>query len=97
MVSDAHREVILKGMDGVEGFINGMSLDNKNTADFIADRYLIMHRTLQQSLIRMIYFAIQHLAKYYELNPNAFDLRNEGAKTWIQKVAKIDDVYFPFV
>ena len=97
MVSDTHREIILTGMNKIENFINNMSLDNKNTADFIADRYLVMHRTLQQSLVRMIYFVIQRLAKEYEQYPNSFDLRNEGAKNWIQKVAKIDDVYFPFV
>ena len=97
MVSDEHKEIIIEGMDKVERFINNMSLDNKNTADFIADRYLLMHRTLQQSLIRLIYGVIKRLGRYYELNPNAFDLRNEGAKTWIQKVAKIDDIYLPLV
>ena len=88
---------VIDGMQYLETFVNSSSFNDSKMADLIVTQYLNMHRTLQQSLIRLIYGVIKRLGRYYELNPNAFDLRNEGAKTWIQKVAKIEDSYFPFV
>ena len=87
---------INKGMTVIDKFVNNMTLDEKKTSEFIGQFFIRMHRTLQQSLICVIYHTIQYLADYHEKNPNYHDARNEYAVKWIQDVAK-NKTYFPFI
>ena len=96
-MNEEHEATIVKGMDAIEKFVNNMCLDFSATGEAIGWKYLNMHRTLQQSLIRLLISAIASLAKYYKENPERYDLRNEGAKNWIVKVAEIKDIYLEIV
>ena len=96
-MNEESNETITNGMNEIDKFVNNMSLDYRATGETIGLQYLNMHRTLQQSLIRLLISAIAWLAKYYTENPDRYDLRNEGAKNWILKVAAIEDTHLPFV
>jgi hypothetical protein len=75
-------------------YVNQMNIPDEN--DFI-DGCIYQHRTLQQSLFRIIWKLIERWAEFRE--KENFDLRNEGTvKTCHKIVSKLgDEVYLPFV
>lgn len=90
------RDTINDGMSVIDKFVNNMTLDEPKVGRYVSEHFLRMHRTLQQSLIRVIYYSIQYIATYYKENPRAFDARNEAAVEWIKDVAR-NKSYFPFI
>jgi hypothetical protein len=75
----------------VARLINNMGFDYEKNAEIIAKALIREHRTLQQSIIRLLAGSI---TKYAELSSH--DPRNESAVEWAKKVSEIDN-YFPHI
>jgi hypothetical protein len=71
--------------------VNNMGFDYTEGSEIIAKALIKEHRTLQQSIIRLLAGSI---AKYAELSFH--DPRNESAVEWAKKVAEIEN-YFPHI
>ena len=87
---------VIIGMDHIERFVNNLTLDESKTASLVGNYFNSMHRTLQQSLIRILVYAINYIARWHEEHPSRTDLRNEGAIQWVKEVSKIQ-IPMPFV
>lgn len=100
MTWEEERAERLKVFDkAVEDFawnhLNKMSRSEMDdVADVIANRFIRTHRTLQQSMISLIYTVFKKLIqnKYHQM----FDLRNEQSAKFIKDCVD-KDYYFPFV
>jgi hypothetical protein len=92
----ALKGTVVDGMKTLDKFVNNLALDEKNVGKFAGEYFITMHRTLQQSLIRVLYYTLQRIATYHNEHPGQYDDRNEASVKWIQDTAK-NMTAFPFI
>ena len=72
---------------------NSMCLEEKKVAAHMADAFSRQHRTLQQSVMRVL---AEFISKVGETPMEFTDLRNEGAISWARDVKNIQQS-MPFI
>jgi len=70
--------------------VNNMAFDYDDASKVMSNKFRCVHRTLQQSMIRLLSCFIKSISKH------DMDLRNESSINWAKEVSKID-AYFPFI
>lgn len=91
--SEAER-MIDNSISTLEQVVNTMSMQRELPKAF-AERVRLMHRTLQQSLFRLIWKAIEAWAEDYE--NERYDLRNEATcQTCSEIIDKVGNKLFPY-
>jgi hypothetical protein len=70
--------------------VNNMTFDYDEAAKILSSRFICEHRTLQQSMIKLIACFLKNISTFNT------DLRNEAAIEWAKKVSQIDS-HFPFI
>jgi hypothetical protein len=84
------REALEEIVERLSVAVNNISLDYDEISEIISNKFMRCHRTLQQSMIRLIACFINKISQHET------DLRNEAAIKWAAEVSKID-AYFPFI
>ncbi len=100
MNEEERQSFIKDGMKNVFEYVNTFSLSEKGAGEAVADEFMRFHRTIQQSIVRVLYHTIQAFNRTYEKRGDAavMDARNEEAVKWIKAVAKIEAEYgFPHI
>ncbi len=94
MTESERHEFIKKGMSHLFEYLNIMGLSERSIGESVAEEFTRFHRTIQQTVVRVLYHTIQALNRTYEKRGDgaSFDLRNQDAVAWIKAVAKIEPV-----
>ena len=74
----------------LSGMVNNMAFDYDEAAKILSSRFVRVHRTLQQSTLRLIARFMKSISGFDT------DLRNEAGIEWAKKVSQIDS-NFPFI
>jgi glycine/serine hydroxymethyltransferase len=77
-------------IERLSAIVNNLSFDYDEASKTMASQFACVHRTLQQSTIKLIAEFIR------KVSVSNHDLRNEAAIEWAKKVASIDS-RFPFI
>jgi hypothetical protein len=91
-MNESQNKEIENAVEVLSRLVNNMSFDYDEAAKVAASKFIREHRTLQQSMVRLMAAFIKAVA---EANPGS-DMRNESAIKWVKEVAEKDS-YFPFV
>ena len=70
--------------------VNNLSFDYNDASMVMANKFIRVNRTLQQSIIHLLSCFIKNISEHDT------DLRNEAAIKWAKEVSKID-AYFPLI
>lgn len=85
-------------VDILSSFVNVLGNDQERNKEF-AQAFMCEHRTLQQSMLKMIFVLLQEIARAAEEEPSRYtDARNEDGYNNVKELMKDKgSFYFPLI